>query len=38
MMQKHDEIVFLALPPPGSKPAVAGTQVADEPEQRRISR
>jgi len=38
MLQKHDEIVFLALPPPGSKPAVAGTQVADEPEQRRISR
>src|SRR5262249_14280341 len=38
MLQKHDEIVFLALPPPGTKPAVAGTQVADEPEQRRISR
>src|SRR5215813_3236065 len=38
MLQKHDEIVFLALPPPGTKPAVAGTQVADEPERRRISR
>ena len=38
MLQKHDEIIFLALPPPGTKPAVSGTQVADEPEQRRISR
>src|SRR5215510_11692513 len=38
MLQKNDEIVFLALPPPGTKPAVSGTQVADEPEQRRISR
>jgi general secretion pathway protein N len=38
MLQKRDEIIFLALPPPGTKPAVAGTQVADEPEQRRISR
>jgi hypothetical protein len=38
MLQKHDEIVFLALPPPGTKPAVFGTQVADEPERRRISR
>jgi hypothetical protein len=38
MLQKHDEIIFLALPPPGTRPAVAGTQVADEPEQRRISR
>jgi hypothetical protein len=37
-LQRNDEIVFLALPPPGTKPAVAGTQVADEPEQRRISR
>jgi general secretion pathway protein N len=38
MLQKHDEIIFLALPPPGTRPAVFGTQVADEPEQRRISR
>jgi general secretion pathway protein N len=38
MLQKHDEIIFLALPPPGTKPAVSGTQLADEPEQRRISR
>src|SRR5215470_5473061 len=38
MLQKRDEIIFLALPPPGTKPAVSGTQVADEPEQRRISR
>jgi hypothetical protein len=38
MLQKNDEIIFLALPPPGTKPAVSGTQVADEPEQRRISR
>ena len=38
MLQKHDEIIFLALPPPGTRPAVSGTQVADEPEQRRISR
>jgi len=38
MLQRNDEIVFLTLPPPGTKPAVAGTQVADEPEQRRISR
>jgi len=38
MLQKDGETVFLALPPPGSKPAVAGTQVADEPERRRISR
>src|SRR5262249_30909437 len=38
MLQKDGEIAFLALPPPGSKPAVAGTQVADEPERRRISR
>jgi general secretion pathway protein N len=38
MLQKHDEIIFLALPPPGTKPAMSGTQVADEPEQRRISR
>jgi general secretion pathway protein N len=38
MLQKNDEIIFLALPPPGTKPAVAGTQVADEPERRRISR
>jgi general secretion pathway protein N len=38
MLQRKDEIVFLALPPPGTKPAVAGTQVADEPERRRISR
>jgi len=37
MLQKNDEIIFLALPPPGTKPAVSGTQVADEPEQRRIS-
>jgi len=38
MLQKNEEIIFLALPPPGTRPAVAGTQVADEPEQRRISR
>jgi general secretion pathway protein N len=38
MLQKHNEIIFLALPPPGTRPAVSGTQVADEPEQRRISR
>jgi len=38
MLQKDGETAFLALPPPGSKPAVAGTQVADEPERRRISR
>jgi hypothetical protein len=38
MLQKNDEIIFLALPPPGTRPAVSGTQVADEPEQRRISR
>ena len=38
MLQKHDEIIFLALPPPGTRPAVSGTQLADEPEQRRISR
>ena len=38
MLQKNGETAFLALPPPGSKPAVAGTQVADEPERRRISR
>ena len=38
MLQRNDEIIFLALPPPGTKPAVSGTQVADEPEQRRISR
>jgi hypothetical protein len=38
MLQRKDEIIFLALPPPGTKPAVSGTQVADEPEQRRISR
>src|SRR5215475_9443969 len=38
MLQKDGETVFLALPPPGSKPAVAGTQVADEPERRRFSR
>src|SRR5262245_17754965 len=38
MLQKNDEIIFLALPPPGTKPAVSGTQLADEPEQRRISR
>src|SRR5882762_4321567 len=30
MLQKHDEIIFLALPPPGTKPAVSGTQVAQE--------
>jgi general secretion pathway protein N len=38
MLQRNDEIIFLALPPPGTKPAVSGTQVADEPEQRLISR
>jgi|SRR5215510_1084315 len=38
MLQKDGETTFLALPPPGSKPAVAGTQVADEPERRRFSR
>jgi hypothetical protein len=38
MLQKEGETAFLALPPPGSKPAVAGTQVADEPERRRFSR
>jgi hypothetical protein len=38
VLQKDGETAFLALPPPGSKPAVAGTQVADEPERRRISR
>jgi hypothetical protein len=38
MLQKNDEIIFLALPPPGTRPAVSGTQVADEPEQRRMSR
>jgi hypothetical protein len=38
MLQRDGETAFLALPPPGSKPAVAGTQVADEPERRRISR
>ena len=38
MLQKARETAFLALPPPGSKPAVAGRQVADEPERRRISR
>lgn len=38
MLQKNEEIIFLALPPPGTRPAVSGTQVADEPEQRRISR
>jgi hypothetical protein len=38
MLQRKDEIIFLSLPPPGTKPAVSGTQVADEPEQRRISR
>jgi hypothetical protein len=38
MLQKNDDIFFLALPPPGTKPAVSGTQVADEPEQRRIRR
>jgi general secretion pathway protein N len=38
MLQRNDEIIFLALPPPGTKPAVSGTQLADEPEQRRISR
>lgn len=38
LLQKDGETAFLALPPPGSKPAVAGTQVADEPERRRISR
>jgi hypothetical protein len=38
MLQRNDEIIFLALPPPGTGPAVSGTQVADEPEQRRISR
>jgi general secretion pathway protein N len=38
MLQKDGETAFLALPPPGSKPAVARTQVADEPERRRFSR
>src|SRR5262249_8799792 len=38
MLQKDRETAFLALPPPGSKPAIAGTQVADEPERRRINR
>jgi general secretion pathway protein N len=38
MLQKDGETTFLALPPPGSKPAVAGTRVADEPERRRFSR
>ena len=38
MLQKDGESALLALPPPGSKPPVAGTQVADEPERRRISR
>src|SRR5215470_10602723 len=38
MLQKDRKTAFLALPPPGSKPAVAGRQVADEPERRRISR
>jgi len=38
MLQKDGESAFLALPPPGSKPAVAGTQVADEPERRRFNR
>jgi general secretion pathway protein N len=38
MLQKNEETIFLALPPPGTRPAVSGTQVADEPEQRRISR
>jgi hypothetical protein len=31
MLQKDDETLFLALPPPGTKPAIAGTQVADDP-------
>jgi hypothetical protein len=38
MVEKDGEFAFLALPPPGSKPAVSGTQVADEPERRRFSR
>ena len=38
MLQKDGETAFLALPPPGSKPAVTGTQVADEPERRRFNR
>jgi general secretion pathway protein N len=37
ILQRDGETAFLALPP-GSKPTVAGTQVADEPERRRISR
>jgi general secretion pathway protein N len=38
MLQKNDETIFLALPPPGTKAAISNTQLADELEQRRISR